>query len=83
MLNMEITTKLSQKEACDAVKSFFSVGGLGLELEQEGPDCLSFSGGGGFVNATICESDSGNTKIDFQSREWEQQVKAFAEKYAK
>lgn len=82
MINMEIETKLSQKDACSAVKSFFGPGGLGLQLDQEGPDCLSFTGGGGFVNADICCSLEGKTKINFQSREWEQQVKAFGEKYA-
>jgi len=81
MLNMEIETKMTQKEACDAVKSFFSVGGLGFGLEQEGLNCLSFTGGGGFVSATTCETE-GKTKIDFQSREWEQQVKVFAIKYS-
>jgi len=82
MLNMEINTKLSQKDACNAVKSFFGIGGLGLQLDQEGPDCLSFTGGGGFVNASICCSLEGKTQIQFESREWERQVKAFAEKYA-
>jgi len=82
MINMEIETKLSQKDACNAVKSFFGVGGLGLQLDEEGSDCLSFTGGGGFVNASICCPPKGKTKINFESREWERQVKAFAEKYA-
>jgi hypothetical protein len=82
MLNMEIETKLSQKDACSALKSFFGVGGIGLQLDQEGPDALSFTGGGGFIHASICLSPEGKTQIHFESREWDHQVKAFADKYA-
>lgn len=82
MINLEIETNLSQKDACNAVKSYFGTGGLGLQLDQEGPDCLSFTGGGGFVNASICCPSEGKTKIELKSKEWDQQVKAFAEKYA-
>lgn len=77
MLHLEIKTKLSLDEALSRLKSFFSKGGLGLEIEEETPECLNFTGGGGFVNATVC-TEKEKTRIDLQTQEWEEQVKKFA-----
>jgi len=63
MLNLETTTKLSADDAKAKVKKFFGEGGYGLKLTDEGGDCLSFEGAGGYVTAT---------------QEWEFQVKQFA-----
>lgn len=76
MINLEIETKLSEKKAMDRIKAFFGKEGLGLDLAEETEACLSFTGGGGYVRATICESGDKN-KIELVSQEWEQQVKKF------
>lgn len=77
MLNMQTRTKLPFEEVVGRLKRFFGRGGLGLQISEENPQCLSFEGGGGYVTATICAED-GKTRIDFVTQEWEHQVKEFA-----
>jgi hypothetical protein len=79
VINLEVETRLSLHDAVKEIKSYFGEGGLGLKLEQDDPGCLHFEGSGGFVNAVICSS-KGKTKIELHSKEWDQQVKAFAGK---
>ena len=79
MINLEIQTKLSVGETVKRLKAFFGKGGLGLDIVEESGDCINFQGGGGFVNAVICEAE-GKTKVELQSREWDHQVKEFASK---
>ena len=76
MLNLEVKTKLSQEETIQQLKKYFGKGGLGLEISEETPQCISFEGGGGHVIATICQ-EGGNTRIDLVTQEWEYQVKKF------
>ena len=77
MLNLEVKTKLGEKEVVDQLKKFFGKGGLGLDLTDEGPQCLYFEGGGGHVSATLCPEE-GKTRINLETQEWDHQVKAFA-----
>ncbi len=77
MLNLEVKTKLSLEEVAKRVKQFFGKGGLGLEVSEENPQCLSFDGGGGYVTATLC-AEGGKTRITFVTQEWDRQVKEFA-----
>ncbi len=77
MLNLEVKTKLTQDEVIQRLKKFFGKGGLGLDITEEGPQCLSFAGGGGHVTATICP-EQGKTRINLVTHEWELQVKKFA-----
>lgn len=77
MLNIETRTKLSEEEVIDRVKRFFGKGGLGMDLKEESPNCLRFEGGGGYVNATICQEEDQN-RIDLVTQEWEYQVKDFS-----
>jgi hypothetical protein len=77
MLNLEVTTKLSQEEVAKRVRGFFGKGGLGLEATEEDPQCLSFKGGGGYVTATVC-AEGDKTKVTLLTQEWEFQVKEFA-----
>jgi hypothetical protein len=77
MLNLEVTTKLTEKEAIERVKKFFGVGGLGLELSEKTPACFSFAGGGGYVSVSICTED-GKTRVTLLTQEWEAQIKTFA-----
>ena len=78
MINLEVKTKLSVPEVCNRLKSFFGEGGLGLKITEETQSCLSFEGGGGYVNTTVCK-EGNKTKIELLSMEWEIQVKQFAE----
>lgn len=77
MLNLEVTTKLSQGEVIQRLKTFFGKGGLGLDLTEEAPQCFTFEGGGGHVTATIC-SEEGKIRMNLVTQEWENQVKKFA-----
>lgn len=77
MLNLEVKTRLQEEEALRRLKSFFKEG-YGLNVTHEAPDHLAMEGGGGYVAATVCR-DNGETRIELETREWEQQVKKFAE----
>lgn len=77
MLNLEVKTKLNQQEVIERLKRFFGKGGLGLEIAEETPQCLTFDGGGGHVTATLC-AEEGKTRVNLVSQEWDSQVKKFA-----
>ena len=77
MLNLEIQTPLAVKEVAERSKKFFGPGGLGLELKEETPQCITFEGGGGYVTANIC-TEAGKTKVNLLTQEWEKQVRNFA-----
>ena len=77
MLNLEVKTKLTAKEVSEKLKKYFGTGGLGLDLTEEGPQCLTFEGGGGHVTATFCPEGE-KTRVNFETQEWEHQVKTFA-----
>jgi hypothetical protein len=77
MLNLDVKTKLSQEEAMKQLKKFFGKGGLGLDVTEETPQCLTFEGGGGHVTATLCP-EGGKICINLVTQEWENQVKKFA-----
>jgi hypothetical protein len=77
MLKLEKRTKKKPEEVAQKLKSFFGKGGLGLDLKADTPVCLTFEGGGGYVNATLCEEDAG-TRLDLETKEWDYQVKEFA-----
>ena len=77
MINLEAKTKLSKKEVVKRLTKFFGKGGLGLELCEDTPQCLSFEGGGGYVTANI-GTEAGKTRVTLVSQEWDHQVKEFA-----
>ncbi len=77
MLNLDVKTKVSQEEAMKRLKKFFGKGGLGLDVTEEAPQCLTFEGGGGHVTATLCQEE-GKIRINLVTQEWENQVKKFA-----
>jgi len=76
MLNLEVKTKLSQRETIQQLKNYFGKGGLGLEIAEETPQCINFEGGGGHVIATVCQ-EGDKTRIDLVTQEWDYQVKKF------
>jgi len=77
MLNLEVKTKLSTEEVTKRARRFFGKGGLGLEVSEENPQCLSFEGGGGYVTATLC-SEGDKTRVTLVTQEWDFQVKEVA-----
>jgi predicted glycoside hydrolase/deacetylase ChbG (UPF0249 family) len=77
MLNLDVKTKLKQEEVMQRLKKFFGKGGLGLDITEEAPQCLTFEGGGGHVTATLC-TEEGKIRINLVTQEWENQVKKFA-----
>ncbi len=76
MINLERRTKLSPEEVIRRLKMYFGEGGQGMGLTEESPQCLTFSGGGGYVTATVCP-ENGNTRVNLISQEWEYQAKDF------
>lgn len=79
MLKLEVKTKLSPEEVMDRVKLSFGARGLGLDCKEENPQCLTFEGGGGYVNATACK-EQGEIKVHLVTQEWDYHVKEFASK---
>lgn len=76
MIRMEGKSGLAPEEVLARAKKFFGKGGQGLELTEENASCLTFTGGGGYVTATVC-LEGKQTKVDLVSQEWEYQVKEF------
>ena len=79
MRNLEATTKLNPEKVVERLKDFFGPGGLGLDLTDEAADCLTFSGGGGYVTADL-RQEGGRTKVGLVTQEWEAQIDKFAAK---
>jgi hypothetical protein len=77
MINLEVKTKLKQEEAYERLKKYFGKDGLGLDITEETPQCLTFEGGGGHVTVRLCPEE-GKTRINLVSQEWDFQVKQFA-----
>jgi len=76
MINLEVKTKLRQEQVIERLKKYFGKGGLGLEVTEETPQCLTFEGGGGYVTVTLCP-DEGKMRVNMVSQEWDSQVKKF------
>jgi len=76
MIHMEGTSKLAPEQLLKQAKKFFGKAGQGLELAEENPSCLTFTGGGGYVTVSVCVEGK-QTKINLVSQEWEYQVKEF------
>ena len=76
MLKLEVKTPLPEEQVTQRIRAFFRDGN-GLNITAEAPDCLTFEGGGGYVTATICR-EANETRVELETREWEEQVKQFA-----
>ena len=77
MLNLTTKTKLKPEEVVKKAVAYFGPGGYGLTVTNKTDTCVSFQGGGGGVDISTCAEDKG-TSVDFETREWEIQVKEFA-----
>ncbi len=75
MINIERQSRLKPEELMGLLKRYFG-NGWGLKVTEENPSCISFSGSGGYVNATVCSED-GKTKLKLVTQEWEYQAKEF------
>ena len=76
MLNISGKTKFSPGQIEQKVMTFFGPKGLNLALAKKDPDHMTFEGGGGYVDITICEEDKQN-RVDIVTQEWDYQVKKF------
>lgn len=72
-----VETTLVPAEVIKRAKDYFGEGGIGLTLEQETEDTLYFTGGGGSVAISVASGP--RTSVEFVEREWEYQMKQFAD----
>ncbi|OGO32935.1 MAG: hypothetical protein A2Z29_01725 [Chloroflexi bacterium RBG_16_56_11] len=77
MLKLTTKSKLNPGEVVKKAVAYFGPGGYGLTVTNKTDTCASFEGGGGGVEITTCPEGKG-TSVDFETREWENQVKEFA-----
>jgi hypothetical protein len=82
MLKLSTTTKLKPEEVIKKAVSFFGPGGYGLKVIQQNETNVTLEGGGGMVDISAGAEDK-KTSVDFETREWEIQVKEFAGKIKK
>jgi len=75
MLNLTFTTKKDPDEMREALDEAFGPGGLGLSSDTVG-DVTAYTGGGGFVTATV-RRVAGTTVIDLRTQEFEEDVRRF------
>jgi len=54
---------------------------IGLVTREKGDCCIHMEGGGGYVRVEIAENDK--TEITLETREWDYQVRQFAQLYDK
>lgn len=71
-----VKTKLSPEEVIQKAKTYFS-GQMGLTIVEEGACCISFEGGGGFVEIAVTQEEDGKTDVDLTTREWMFDVQQF------
>ena len=77
-MNYSVNTKLSCEQVVVAALKHFGEGGVGLDVTGQGADCVSFEGGGGHVEITVCQKEGGKrSEVNILTREWDYQVKQF------
>src|SRR5438034_6752038 len=76
MLKLEVKTRLPEEQVKQRIKAFFK-DGWGLNITAEASDCVTFEGGGGYVTAAVCR-EANETRVELETREWEEQIKQFA-----
>jgi len=79
MTAYSVETKQSPEKSIEKAVAYFGEGGLGLRVEEQGPCCAYFEGGGGFVRVTVSEEEK-RTTVNLETREWDYQVKQFMQK---
>jgi len=77
-MNASVDTKLSSEQVIAAALKHFGEGGVGLDVTGQGADCVSFEGGGGYVEITVCKKQGKkHSEVSILTREWDYQVKQF------
>ena len=71
-----VETKLSPEEVIEKARVLFGEAGLGLEMVEKNPCCVTFTGGGGYVTVTASAKEK-KTVVDLETREWDYDVKRF------
>jgi hypothetical protein len=82
MARYTLTHKVKPEDIVDAAKNYFGREGLGLKIIDEGVCCIRFEGGGGFVNI-FTEPSEGQTRVNLEVREWDNDTKDFLRKIHK
>ena len=77
MIVIEKETKKKREDIINIAKSYFGPEGEGLETTREEDCCVSFEGGGGHVSVRYIDTDTGKSKVEVESREFEHQAKQF------
>ena len=80
MIKIEKETKKQRQDVLNTAKSYFGPEGEGLENTSEEECCVTFEGGGGHVSVRYIDTDSGKSKVEVESREFEYQAKEFLKK---
>jgi hypothetical protein len=76
VLSMDVRTTLSVGELGERLKAFFGKDGLGLDVKEDRPGCITFAGGGGYVSADCCPEGE-KTRLHIVTSERAVQVKRF------
>jgi len=77
-MNYSVDTKLSSEKVIAAAVKHFGEGGVGLDVTGQGVDCVSFEGGGGHVEITVCQKEGEKrSEVNILTREWDHQVEEF------
>jgi hypothetical protein len=78
MLSLNVRTKIKPEEVVKKAVQFFGPAGYKLKVIQQGISSAEFEGGGGGVRVIAYTDDKG-TSVDLETREWDYQVKEFAD----
>jgi hypothetical protein len=81
MARYSVQTKWSPEEAVQKATAYFGAGGLGLEVVEQNPCCVSFQGAGGHVFVTAVAGKK-KTTVELETREWDYHVKRFMREIA-
>ncbi len=76
MISLGKETRLEPEKVIEKAILFFGPKGVGLNVEDSGEGCASFTGGGGSVSVTTCRGEK-KTQVDVEAREYESQAKQF------
>jgi hypothetical protein len=71
-----VETKLSPEQVIERAVTYFGEGGLELQMSEQNPCCVTFTGGGGHITATA-SSEEKVTDVRLETREWDYHVKRF------
>ncbi len=76
MLSITKDSKQKPESVIKSAVNFFGPDGYGLQIKEQAEDTVYLEGGGGGVRIYAAETKKGS-KIDVETREWENQVKDF------